>query len=63
MRHLAWALGLTGVLACLVAASVVIALDASKSFLFVYVVGVLSGLLGAMVGSREQRNAIGSRAD
>ena len=62
MRHLAWALGLTGVLACLVAASVVIALDASKSFLFVYV-GVLSGLLGAMVGSREPRNAIGSRAD
>ena len=58
-RVLAWSLGLSGVVACTFTAGVVIALAAPASFLLVYLVGVLMGLLGALVASQQPRNSIG----
>jgi two-component system NarL family sensor kinase len=58
-RLIAWALGLSGAVACLLAGGVALALGAPDSFLLVYLVGVLMGLLGALIASRQPRNSIG----
>lgn len=58
-RTLAWALGLLGAVACAAAAGVSVALGAPVQFLLIYLVGVMMGLLGALVASREPRNSIG----
>ena len=58
-RILAWALGLSGAVACTCAAGVSVAFHAPTQFLVVYLVGVLMGLLGALVASREPHNSIG----
>jgi two-component system, NarL family, sensor kinase len=58
-RTLAWALGLTGVVACIAAAGVVLAFRAPSTFLVTYLVGVVLGLIGALVASRDPRNSIG----
>src|SRR5215467_2558384 len=59
MQRLAWILGSLGALACVAAAAVVVNLGAPISFLLVYVMGILIGLLGAVVAAREPRNSIG----
>ncbi|HET7420959.1 MAG TPA: hypothetical protein VFL27_11320 [Candidatus Dormibacteraeota bacterium] len=60
IRLLAWGLGLAGVAACVAAAGVVLAFpNAPRSFLVPYLVGILLGVLGALVASREPRNSIG----
>ena len=56
---LAWALGLIGALACVGGAGVSVAFGAPPSFLLDYLVGILMGLLGALIASREPRNSIG----
>jgi hypothetical protein len=58
-RAVAWALGLTGVAACIAAAAVVLAFGAPSTFLVTYLVGIVLGLIGALVASREPRNSIG----
>jgi len=57
--RLAWTLGAAGVAGCLAAAYVVVALAAPASLLPIYVVGILMGVLGAMVASRQPRNSVG----
>lgn len=59
MRILAWPLGIAGALASGLGAGVVVALGAPASFLLVYLVGILMGLLGGLVAYREPRNSIG----
>ncbi len=56
---LAWVLGVVGALACAAGAAMAIAFGAPPSFLFVYLVGVLMGLLGALIASRDSHNSIG----
>jgi MFS family permease len=58
-RTLAWALGLSGAVACIAGGGVSLAFGAPASFLLVYLVGVLMGLLGALVASRHPGNSIG----
>lgn len=58
-RTLAWTLGLAGAVACVSGAGVATAFAAPTQFLLVYLLGVLMGLLGALVASREPRNSIG----
>ena len=48
-----------GVLGCFAGAAVSLALRAPASFLLVYLVGVLMGVLGALVATREPHNSIG----
>jgi hypothetical protein len=55
----AWVLGVVGALACAAGAAMAIAFGAPPSFLFVYLVGVLMGLLGALIASRDSHNSIG----
>ena len=59
MRILAWPLGIAGALASGLGAGVVVALGAPASFLLVYLVGILMGLLGGLVAYREPGNSIG----
>lgn len=62
MRTLAWALGLTGVAACLFAAGFHFALglaDQPITLGLACLFGVLMGVLGALVATREPRNSIG----
>ena len=56
---LAWTLGGGGVLACVVGGAVCIAIGAPNSFLLVYLIGILLGVLGALVAIREPRNKVG----
>lgn len=56
---LAWALGLAGALACVGGAAVVLAFGVPYVFLVVYLVGVLMGILGALIATREPHNSIG----
>ena len=56
---LAWALGGLGALACAAGAAMGMAFGAPDVFLLVYVVGVLMGVLGALIASREPHNSIG----
>ena len=58
-KVVAWTLGLGGVVACIAAAGVVLAFGAPSTFLVTYLVGVVLGLIGALVASREPRNSIG----
>ncbi|HKW58139.1 MAG TPA: hypothetical protein VJR46_00040 [Candidatus Dormibacteraeota bacterium] len=58
-RGLAWGLGGAGALLCCVSAAVVLWVGAPMSFLLIYVVGVLMGLLGPLVAAREPGNSIG----
>jgi hypothetical protein len=58
-RTLAWALGLLGAVACVAGAGVALAFRAPVTFQVVYLVGILMGLLGALIASRESRNSIG----
>ena len=46
-------------MACVIGAGASVWLDAPLSFLLVYAIGVLLGLLGALVAAREPRNNIG----
>jgi hypothetical protein len=57
--RLAWALGGTGTVLCCASAGVVVWLHAVNSFLLIYVVAILMGVLGALVAMREPRNSIG----
>ena len=59
MRLLAWVLGGIGAVACVAGAAVVVSLGAPRSFLLIYVVGILMALLGALVASRAPHNSIG----
>lgn len=59
MRSLAWVLGLAGTVGCCVGAILAIEFAAPRSFLLVYMVGILMGVLGALVASREPHNSIG----
>lgn len=56
---LAWVLGLTGPLACVFGAGAALAFGVPPQFMLLYLVGVLMGLLGALIASREPRNGIG----
>ena len=56
---LAWGLGVAGAVACAAGALAAQAFGAPPSFLFVYLVGILMGLLGALIASRESHNSIG----
>lgn len=58
-QTLAWTLGLLGAVACVAGAGVAVAFGAPAVFLLVYVVGILMGLLGALIASREAHNGIG----
>src|SRR5690242_16374440 len=58
-RTLAWALGGGAAAACVLGGVVCIALGAPRSFLVIYVIGILLALLGAVVVAREPRNSIG----
>lgn len=59
---MAWALGLSGALACALTAGLTWALglvDQVTPFVFGSLFGILMGVLGALVASREPRNSIG----
>ena len=56
---LAWALGISAALACVAGAGVAVAFGAPITFLLSYSVGILMGLLGALIASREPQNSIG----
>lgn len=58
-RWLPWIVGAGGAAACAVGAALTLALGAPPSFLLAYLVGILLGILGALVAAREPRNSIG----
>jgi hypothetical protein len=62
MRTLAWALGMTGALACAAAGGATLSLGLSDQVLPLasgYLFGILMGVLGALICVREPRNSIG----
>ena len=58
-RALAWALGGAGTAGCVLGAAASIWLATPASFLLIYAIGVLLGLLGALVAARAPRNSVG----
>jgi hypothetical protein len=58
-RTLAWALGGGAAAACIFGGAVCVRIGAPRTFLLVYLIGILLALLGALVVAREPRNTIG----
>ena len=56
---MAWVLGAAAAVLCVIAAGLSIWLDVPRSFLLVFAIGVLLGLLGGLVAARAPRNKIG----
>lgn len=59
MRILAWALGVTGAVACAFTLGATIALGLFSPQDLVYVVFIMNGLLGALVAARNPGNSVG----
>ncbi len=59
IRIVAWTLGVGAAVACAAGGAVSISLHAPNSFLLVYFIAILLGLLGALVATKEPRNSVG----
>ena len=59
LEILAWALGLTGALACGFTLAVTVALGLFSAEALGYLMFIATGLLGALVATREPRNSVG----
>ncbi len=59
LRSLAWALGLGGAVGCTFTVGLTLALGLLSPHLLLYLTFITAGLVGALVASREPRNAVG----